>query len=48
MGISMSLLIRKMYTKWHFLVGMVYLSTLLCHLGLCPKYVLEGNKSSSF
>ena len=34
MGISMSLLLKKIYTKWFFLVGMVYLSTLLYYLGL--------------
>ena len=32
MGISISPLLKKMYTKWFFLVGMVYLSSLLHHL----------------
>ena len=49
MGISMSLLPRKMYTEWVFLIGMVYLSTLLCHLGLINALsIFKVNESRFF
>ena len=42
-GNSISLLPRKMHTKQLFLVGMVYLSTLLCHLGSwMPQVYFRG------
>ena len=50
MGISISLLLSKMYTKWPFSCRYGMFEYLVIPFGAyeCPKYILEGNKSSSF